>query len=154
MSTLDSDADALNDVRRSSEWDNEKEFTSCPDCGKDLEHHDCKTPRIRELNDEFRTDPASIGVRIARDQLMITRGVSAHGNAFIDRAVKAVREFSDFTEDNDPHHEHDFGIFELDGETLNWKIDYYDNQLENGSPDASDPDRTRRVLTILLAEEY
>ena len=115
---------------------------------------DPAVPRIRELNDAVRTADTAIGALLANGQLVITRGVAARGNEFIDRAVKAVREFSDFNEGNDPHGEHDFGIFELDGISLNWKIDYYDRDLKFGSADPSDPDQTRRVLTILLAEEY
>jgi hypothetical protein len=68
--------------------------------------------------------------------------------------VKAVRNYRDFGPDNDPYGEHDFGMFELDGETLNWKIDYYDRELRYGADDPSDAEKTRRVLTILLAEEY
>ena len=45
-------------------------------------------------------------------------------------------------------------MFTLDGYDLLWKIDYYDNDLERGSPDAADPAVTKRVLTILLSEEY
>jgi hypothetical protein len=110
--------------------------------------------QIRLLNDAFRTQHLAIGPLLTQDQLVITRGVADHGNDFIDRAVKAVRQFSDFTEDNDPHGEHDFGSFELDGIKLFWKIDYYDQSLEHGSPDPADADVTRRVLTVLLAEEY
>jgi hypothetical protein len=128
--------------------------TICPDCGEDLEHHDCRTPRIRDLNDALRTSPLLIGTRLATGELVITSGVAAKGNEFIDRAVKAVREFSDFNEDNDPYGEHDFGALTLDGVSLNWKIDCYDNALEYGSPDPADPSLTRRILTILLAEEY
>jgi hypothetical protein len=112
------------------------------------------TARIRELNDAFRCDPNLIGVQIALGKLVITRGVAARGNDFVNRAMRAVREFADFNESNDPHGEHDFGRFTLDGVTLFWKIDYYDNELEYGSPDPADPDVTRRVLTILLAEDY
>jgi hypothetical protein len=68
--------------------------------------------------------------------------------------VKTVREYSDFTEDNDPFSEHDFGNFEYQGNTIYWKIDYYDNALSMGSPDPTDPAVTRRVLTILLSEEW
>ena len=42
---------------------------------------------------------------------------------------------------NDPWGEHDFGAFELDGKTLNWKIDYYDEWLDAGSPDPASPKR-------------
>ena len=110
--------------------------------------------RIRELNDAFRCNPTFLGDRIARDSLVITHGVAARGNDFAARAVRAVREYADFDEGNDPYGEHDFGTFTLDGAELNWKIDYYDTKLEYGSPNPADPDVTRRVLTILLAEEY
>ena len=64
----------------------------------------------------------------------------------------AVQEFSNFTEDNDPHGEHDFGSFTVAGNKVFWKIDYYDQQLQYGA-ESLDPD-CRRVLTIMLAEEY
>jgi hypothetical protein len=106
------------------------------------------------LNDAFRSELPLVGPAIADNTLVITHGVAAQGNAFVDRAMKAVREFADFSESNDPYGEHDFGSFELDGVTLYWKIDAYDLSLECGSPDATDPAVTRRVLTILLADEY
>jgi hypothetical protein len=110
--------------------------------------------RIRDLNDAFRTQPLIIGPALAGNQIVVTSGVAALGSDFIDRAVSAVRRYRNFGPDNDPYGEHDFGIFELDGQTLNWKIDYYDRLLEWGSPDPADPAVTLRVLTILLVEEY
>ena len=55
--------------------------------------------------------------------------------------------------------EHDFGIFQMVGRTFYWKIDYYyyyyyDDTLEGGSKDPSDPGKTTRVLTLMLAEDY
>ena len=49
---------------------------------------------------------------------------------------------------------HDFGAINLDGELYLWKIDYYDNDLAFGSPDPADPDVTRRIMTIMRADEY
>ena len=66
--------------------------------------------------------------------------------------IVAVQEFSNFTEDNDPHGEHDFGSFTVAGNKVFWKIDYYDQQLQYGA-EPLDPD-CRRVVTIMLAEEY
>jgi Protein of unknown function (DUF3768) len=59
-----------------------------------------------------------------------------------------------FIEDNDPHGEHDFGSFEIEGRKLFFKIDYYDKDMRFGSEDPSDPSKTARVLTLMLAEEY
>jgi hypothetical protein len=66
----------------------------------------------------------------------------------------AVQSFSNFTKDNDPHGEHDFGNFELQGETYFFKLDYYSLDMESGSEDPADPSVTTRVLTILRADEY
>jgi len=112
------------------------------------------TARVRELNDALRTAGDPLAEMLVRGQLVMTRGVAERGPAFVDRALAAVRAFDAFSADNDPYGEHDFGIFELDGVTLNWKIDYYDNDLQWGSPDRADPAVTKRVLTVLLAEEY
>ncbi|MEQ8826157.1 MAG: DUF3768 domain-containing protein, partial [Parvibaculum sp.] len=62
--------------------------------------------------------------------------------------------FDDFTPDNDPHGEHDFGSVRIDENAIFWKIDYYDRSMEAGSPDPADPEVTTRVLTIMLADEY
>ena len=113
-----------------------------------------KSEHIRILNDAFRTEPLSVLSAVLGRTFVFTKGVGAHGDDFLTRALKAVQEYSTFTEDNDPHGEHDFGSFELDAIKLFWKIDYYDRKLEYGSPDPGDPAVTHRVLTILLAEEY
>lgn len=69
-------------------------------------------------------------------------------------ALILLMEFNDFTEDNDPHGEHDFGAIEVGQEKLFWKIDYYDKVKQYHSPDAGDPVVTERVLTLMLASEY
>ena len=66
-----------------------------------------------------------------------------------------MQRFDRFTDDNDPHGEHDFGCIELEARRIFWKIDYYaDDAMEWGSEEPSEPARTYRVLTIMLAEEY
>jgi hypothetical protein len=103
--------------------------------------------QIRRLNDFVRT--TGIG-----GQTVATKGIrSLSGDA--QRAIfSRVRSFSDFTKDNDPYGEHDFGTFEFEGTRINWKIDYYDNDLRYHSPNPADSAVTSRVLTIMLAEEY
>lgn len=108
--------------------------------------------RIRALNDVFRR--AACGPMLVNGELVATRGVLAEGEDFLARAILAVRSYNIFTEDNDVYGEHDFGAFYLDNHHLFWKIDYFDTDLKYGSPDPSDPDVTRRVLTLMLASEY
>lgn len=63
-----------------------------------------------------------------------------------------VQNFSDFTEDNDPYGEHDFGSFDWKGNRIFWKIDYFDQSLKYGEDPLSE--KCRRVMTIMLASEY
>lgn len=106
-----------------------------------------RTGRIRQLNDAFRT--TGIGGRF-----VLTVGVRGLRPTSVAELITKVRRFSEFSEDNDPHQEHDFGSLEHDGKKVFWKIDYYDLKLETGSEDPSDPTITCRVLTVMLAEEY
>jgi hypothetical protein len=108
---------------------------------------DAKTQRIRELNDELRR-------YLTGGLAVITPGVAALGQEAVDRIVKTIAVFDDFCHANDPHEEHDFGAFEVDGSRLFFKIDYYDSSLSQHSPDPADPSVTERVITIMLAEEY
>ena len=83
---------------------------------------------------------------------MITQGVQALDD--VPSVLDQVRRFDTFTLDNDPYGEHDFGSFRYAGETVFWKLDYYDVDSAMHSPDPSDPTVTTRVLTIMLADEY
>ena len=67
---------------------------------------------------------------------------------------RLVRTFNDFTEDNDPWKEHDFGSVEFKGGKYFWKIDYYEKSLKYGSEDASNTAITTRVMTIMHSSEY
>lgn len=81
---------------------------------------------------------------------MVTRGIL--GLAELEGLILAVRDFDDFTTDNDPYGEHDFGAIDWQGERTLWKIDYYDQSLTYGE-DPLSPE-CQRVLTVLLASEY
>ena len=103
--------------------------------------------KIRDLNDAFRK--TGIGGRI-----MMTIGIRELGEPAINEIITKVRNFTDFSENNDPHGEHDFGSITHDGVKVLWKVDYYDRSLEFGSPDPSDASITTRVMTIMCADEY
>ncbi len=106
-----------------------------------------QTDRIRILNDEL---PKNFG----QGHAVMTIGIAALGAEAVARIVKTIEVYDDFCHANDPYEEHDFGSFETDGRTIFFKIDYFDPTLTAQSPDPSDPAVTKRVITIMLAEEY
>ena len=103
--------------------------------------------KIRALNDAFRTT-------MTGGRVMMTSGVQALGEKTVASVLTAGREFTAFSADNDPHKEHDFGSFEISGRKFFFKLDYYDSAMEFGSEDPTDPSKTTRVLTVMLASEY
>lgn len=108
---------------------------------------DTKADRIRTLNDAFRR--TLLGGRV-----VMTAGIAAIAADVRAVIVRRVQFFNAFDQDNDPYEEHEFGNFEEHGHKVYWKIDYYDQTMNFGSEDASDPAKTTRVLTIMLADEY
>ena len=109
---------------------------------------DFRLKRIQRLNDALRRGSVDYG------SVVITQGVQALGEEALPRISAKVAEFGDFSPENDPHGEHDFGAFDHDCEKLFWKIDYFDRALKMHSPDKANPSVTHRVLTIMLASEY
>ena len=123
-----------------------------------------QTARIARLNDLARS---AMGVACTA---VATVGFRSLPEADQSRVRELIETFDAFTEDNDPHGERDFGtIYQLgDGrwtterprlrederERVFWKLDYYDRQMQFASEDAANPAVTRRVLTIMLADEY
>ena len=105
------------------------------------------TDRVRALNDQLRKNLTS-------GNAFMTPGVAALGTDAVARLLLAIATFDDFCIANDPHGEHDFGIFEFEGTSILFKIDYYDANLEFSSPDPANPAITKRVITLMLAEEY
>ena len=123
-----------------------------------------QTARIARLNDLARS---AMGVACTAVATIGFRSLPPFDQS---RVRELIETFDAFDEENDPHGERDFGcIYQLgDGcwtterprlredecERVFWKLDYYDRDLRFGSEDASDPAQTRRVLTIMLADEY
>jgi len=121
-----------------------------------------KSKHTRRLNDLARTQPD-----IVNATWVMTRGVMlllARDEA-ADKAVglavervaalrAALARFSDWDAGNDPYGEHDFGAFDLFGERLFFKIDYYHPDHDTHAPVPSSIELCRRVLTIMRADEY
>jgi len=108
-----------------------------------------KAKQIAKLNDLCRTAPGVAG------RLVQTAGISLPPQ--VQSVIREnVERFKDFSPDNDPHGERDFGAFNVPGvrERIFWKIDYYAPDLIGGSRNPEDPRQTVRVLTIMLATEY
>jgi hypothetical protein len=126
---------------------------SVPMCNAEVEpdKHEAiegdKSAKIRALNDRLRKS-------LTGGRVVMTAGVSALPEDVRARAIELTRTFDKFTPDNDPHKEHDFGSFEIDGQRFFFKHDYYDKSMQYGSEDPSDAEETTRVLTIMLADEY
>jgi hypothetical protein len=120
------------------------------------------TAEIRRLNDLARARPETVNAT-----WVMTRGIShlLGGDDATPTAVApalerlvalraAIGSFADFTEGDDPYGEHDFGAFELFGQKLFWKIDYYHPDHDTHAPVPSNIELCRRILTVMLAEEY
>jgi hypothetical protein len=115
--------------------------------GVDTETGADKTTTIRMLNDNFRTT-------MKGGNVVMTRAVAELPTETLLAVMQGVRAFGDFSEDNDPNGEHDFGNFKVGDLTIWFKIDYYSKDMESGSEDPADPEKTTRVLTVLFPEDY
>lgn len=123
-----------------------------------------QTGRIARLNDLARQ---AMGVACTA---VATAGFRSLPDADQSCVRELIETYDAFTEDNDSYGERDFGtIYQLgDGqwtterprlrederERVFWKMDYYDCDLQFASDDAANPAITRRVLTIMLSDEY
>jgi len=119
---------------------------------------------IRRLNDAARERPGTGSIA------HVTSGFQALPDADRLAALAAIVTFTKFDSENDPYAEHDFGaIYRLARgawtqdrpedektitETVFWKVDCYDSDLVFGSDAAWDESQPKRVLTIMLANEY
>ena len=83
----------------------------CPTCDAEIEpdEHEAtegaKSAKIRTLNDRFKS--------LTGGRVMMTAAVIALPDDVRARVIEFTRTFDDFTPDNDPHKEHDFGSYEI-----------------------------------------
>jgi hypothetical protein len=123
-----------------------------------------QSARIARLNDLARL---AMGITCTA---VATVGFRSLPEADQSQVRELIETYDAFDDDNDPHGERDFGcVYKLacgrwtterprlrddERERVFWKFDYYDRDLQFGSEDAADPAATRRVLTIMLSDEY
>lgn len=106
-----------------------------------------KVARIRELNDAFRTS-------FKGGKVMMTASVAALASELRAAALFELHRFNNFNDGNDPRGEHDFGNFDLGHYRFFFQISYFGRTYEEASEDPSDPNRTKRVLVLMLAEDW
>ena len=118
---------------------------------------------IRRLNDMARTQPEIVNATwvMTKGVAAILVGELAEGELIksqppqrVTALRQAIATFNDWSDGNDPYGEHDFGAFALFGERLFFKIDYLHPDRETLAPVPGNIELCRRVLTIMLAEEY
>ena len=102
---------------------------------------------IAQLNDTLRKTGTG-------GTVMVTEGVVSLPGFDAVVLSAALANYEAYDPDNDPHGERDFGDLTLFGTSLLWKIDYYDADLDFGSDDPANSSITRRVLTVMLTEDY
>ena len=104
---------------------------------------------IARLNDRFRALAPAISAELP-GRFVTTQGVAAMGEAAIHRLMGLLRT-GDAWDDAETRAQ---GTLDLDGTRVWWWIDLYDTAYAQGSDTPTDPTCTRRVLTLLLPDEY
>jgi hypothetical protein len=103
--------------------------------------------RIRDLNDQLRR--TFTGGRVMRSS-----SIAHLPDLEQERIFSALKQFEDFKSGNDPNREHDMAFFDVDRSAYIAKIDYYDTDERFLSDDPSNPKISKRVTTIMRADEY
>lgn len=117
---------------------------------------------IQQKNDNFRKNILYLAAKVERRHLHTTPSVSHI--SYTDepkfyRLLEFVCELTNecFSEDNDPHNEHDFAFFNFEGERYFFKIDYFkDTKFKEGVEDTEklNDKLCFRVLTLGEADDY
>lgn len=76
-----------------------------------------KADRCRQFNDSFR-------LTLLGGKVVLSHGVAGLPVEAKAEVLLVVRGFNNFSPENDPYEEHDFGAVECRGKRYFWKIDY------------------------------
>jgi len=113
---------------------------------------DPRTQKIARLNDEARIAPG------LTCELCVTAGIQSLPEDDRREIYNRVCGYNDFTWYNDARGQHGSGYFTYAGLQIFWHIAYRAAESAPGADSWSehpeDPEKTRRVLTIMLAREH
>lgn len=139
---------------------------ACSRCGGpvfDLDRYEATRAEatiIGAQNDAFRKalGPAEWQGQHLRGRVFVTHGIREMGAGFVEAALAATRDDTNFMDDHSRYGARSFGMPEVahegDSFAIYWKIDLYDNDESMGPEMESDPAQTIRILTLCLPEEY
>ena len=112
-----------------------------------------RTEKIARLNDRVRQG-LDRTAKIVFSYALSAKFFAGNGALAILAQASIMKAIRHHLFEQDAHGERDFGQIEFRGERIWFKIDYYDYDLEYGSEDPSDASVTKRVMTIMLPEDY
>lgn len=106
-------------------------------------------------NEHWRAQLGTFKADTRYARLLMTRGVSNHPRGW-EAIVKLLRGPEQSHDDIDPRGERDMLKLELGGTKFYLKVDMYARaeELQFFSEDPADDEKTVRVFTVLLADEY
>jgi Protein of unknown function (DUF3768) len=99
------------------------------------------TEQIRAAYDKLRTTGEG-------GSMYQTDGFASLPEADRQLAISKIRLFNDFTPENDPHGEHDFGSVKVNGVRIYFKCETHGILHMNGKV------KKQRMMTVMLADEY
>jgi hypothetical protein len=106
------------------------------------------TQTVEELNDTFRQ--TLLGGRVALTD-SVAHALGADG---CEKLMHRIMNYEGFVRDGDRYDEHNFGVVLMSSKSFIWKIDYYSPDMQRLSNNPANVDITKRVMTVMLAEEY
>ena len=94
------------------------------------------------------------GIPDIQGRYVISKGVRSLAPQAQIEIFAMIRDEDEFHDDNCPSEHRNFGVVYHGNESIVWKIDYSDTNYRCNFGGYTDPKATRRVMTILLDEEY